>query len=414
MSLAAVIAFTHIRARLRQTALAILGVATGVGFSVAMAALMQGSQADFINRIVDASPHVVVRDDHRFPDPQPVERVYASGAVALQGQKPKTELRGIRNPKPRLALLEDLPGVAAAPTLRGQVVMRYGGKDVAVSLVGIDPRREVRVSQLAGDMRDGAIDDLYTAANGVLLGDGLARKLAATLGSSVTVTSPTGTVIRAKVVGLFHAGMVSVDEATAYALIKDVQVLLDRPNVINEIRLKLDDPEQARAMAAKVEALIGYRTESWQEASESVMQVFKIRNIIMYTVVAAILVVAGFGIFNIVLTIVFEKTRDIAILKSIGFRESEIRAVFVLEGLVIGLIGTLAGWALGYGLCRLLATVELQFHGTTDITHLPIIYDWRHYAIAGAAAMVSAVIAGYLPARRAARVDPVAIIRGAT
>lgn len=414
MNLAIAIAVTHIRTRFRQTALAILGVATGVGFSVAMAALMQGSQQDFIDRIVDASPHVVMRDDFRLPELQPAERLYADGAVALQGQKPKSELRGIRNPQPKLATLDALSEANAAPTLRGQVVMRYGGKDVAVSLVGIDPKRERQVSNLARDMRVGTLDDLYTAANSVILGDGLAQKLAAERGSTVTLTSPAGAVIKAKVVGLFHSGMVSLDVGTAYALIKDVQVLMDRPNVINEIRLKLDDPVRAREVAARLEARFGYRTESWQEASESLMQVFQIRNTIMYTVVAAILVVAGFGIFNIVLTIVFEKTRDIAILKSIGFREGEIRAIFVLEGLVIGAFGTVMGWVIGYGLCRLLASIELRFHGVTDVTHLPIVYDWRHYAIAAAAAMASAVIAGYLPARRAARLDPVAIIRGAT
>ncbi len=261
MNLAIAIAVTHIRTRIRQTALAIIGVATGVGFSVAMAALMQGSQQDFIDRIVDASPHVVIRDDFRLPELQPAERLYADGAVALQGQKPKSELRGIRNPQPKLATLDALPDASAAPTLRGQVVMRYGGKDVAVSLVGIDPKRERQVSNLARDMRVGTLNDLYTAANSVILGDGLAQKLAAERGSTLTLTSPAGVVIKAKVVGLFHSGMVSLDVGTAYALIKDVQVLMERPNVINEIRLKLDDPVRAREVAARLEARFGYRTE---------------------------------------------------------------------------------------------------------------------------------------------------------
>lgn len=414
MPLTVEIALTHIRERLRQTVLSVLGVMTGVGFAVAMAALMQGSQEDFIRRIIDATPHITVRDDYRAVPWQPADTVHGpAAAVALASVRPKEELRGIRNPQPKLALLAALPGVAVAPTLRGPVVLRFGGRDVAVSLLGIEPKAEVRVSKLAEDIREGSLNDLYTTANGIIIGSGLSRKLGANLGDSVSLSSSAGTIRLAKVVGIVHSGVVAIDDATAYARLKVVQVLLDRPNVINEIRLRLDDVNDARALAARIERRLGYRTESWEEINENVLEVFQIRNIIIYTVVGGILVVAAFGIFNIVSTIVFEKTRDIAILKSLGFTEADVRAIFVSEGFLIGTFGTALGWGLGYGLCLLLGSIEIKVRSFAEQTGLPVTYDWRHYAIAAACALTAAGLAGYLPARRAGRLDPVAIIRGA-
>lgn len=407
------IALTHVRGRTRQTALSVLGVATGVGFAIAMAALMQGSQSDFITRIVDSTPHVVVRDEFREPPPQPVERAFAGAAISLRGVKPKEELRGIRNPRPKLAALDALPGVAAAPTLRGQVVIHYGGKDVAASLIGIEPKRERKVSQVEPDMIAGSLDDLYGTANGLILGRGLARKLAAVVGATLSVTSPTGVLLKMKVVGLVESGIISIDDSTSYALLKKVQILLERPNIINEIRLRLNDVTQARAVARRVESRLGYRTESWDEANQGVLEVFAIRNIIIYTVVGAILIVAAFGIFNIVSTITFEKAHDIAILKSLGFRETDIRAIFLFEGMLMGGVGTALGWALGYALCRVLGSIHIQVRAFTEAASLPIVYEPVHYLIAAAAAIGAAAIAGYLPARRAARLNPVDIIRGA-
>src|SRR5262249_13209404 len=147
------------------------------------------------------------------------------------------------------------------------------------------------------------------------------------------------------------------------------------------------------------------------------LQAFVIRNVIMYTVVGAILLVAGFGIFNIVSTITHEKARDIAILKSLGFEARDMRRLFLLEGLTLGLAGALAGWVLGFGLCLALSRVQLHLSGANvgrEITHLPLTWSPWHYLIAAGFALAAAGIAGWLPARQAARLNPVDIIRGAT
>ena len=144
------------------------------------------------------------------------------------------------------------------------------------------------------------------------------------------------------------------------------------------------------------------------------MEAFFVRNVIMYTVVGAILVVAGFGIYNIVSTIVHEKAKDIAILKSLGFPEGDIQRIFVLEGLVIGVLGAIAGSCLGFALSSYLATVKFELTTDVEMTRLPIHFSVYHYVIACLLALFSSAIAGLLPARKAARLNPVDIIRGAT
>ena len=150
------------------------------------------------------------------------------------------------------------------------------------------------------------------------------------------------------------------------------------------------------------------------EANEGLLEAFKVRNVIMYTVVAAILVVAGFGIFNIVSIITHEKARDIAILKSIGFRDRDMRLVFMAEGALMGGLGGALGAGLGAALTAYMGTIEFEFREATEVTHLPVTWNWIHYAIAVGLALATAALAGYLPARRAAQGNPVDIIRGAT
>lgn len=407
------IALTHLKSRRRQTVISVLGVATGVGFSIAMAALMQGSQEDFIQKIIDTTPHIVVKDEHRKPPLQPAKRVFGASAVELQGLKPKEELRGIKRGKSIANRLAATGGMVVSAALRGQVVIRYGGRDQAATVLGMDPEPERTISQLDKDIKEGSIDGLYGTANGLIVGKGLTKKLGAELGSTLSVSSPAGVFMKMKIVGIFHTGVVAKDDAFVYALLKKVQVLQNRPNVVNEIRLRLDDVYQAALISRRVERQYGYRAESWDEANSGVLEVLNIRNAIMYTVVGAILVVAAFGIFNIVSTITYEKSRDIAILRSLGFRQGDVRAIFLCEGLALGLLGALLGSVFGYALCRALGSIEFELEWQTELSRFPLTYSVIHYLIAGSLALSAAAVAGYLPARKASRVDPVDIIRGA-
>ncbi|MCG8447516.1 MAG: ABC transporter permease [Hyphomicrobiales bacterium] len=411
MHLIADIAATHIRGRGRQTFLSIAGVAMGVGFSIMMASLMQGSQEDFIDTLIDTIPHIAIEDEERHPPVQPASMTF--DAVKIEGLRPREKLRGIRNADGIIASLESwLPG-DVAPNLTGQAVIRYAGKDLSVTVVGIDVDAERLVSTIDDDMREGSLDDLNTTANGLVVGDGVLDRLGAKVGDLVTVTSPVGVVRKFKIVGSFHTGAVANDNGLGYTLLKTAQVIQDKANVVNRIRIRLDDVNASTPIAARLESQFGYKAESWEEANEGLMEAFLIRNIIMFTVVAAILIVAGFGIFNIISQITHEKAHDIAIMKSLGFPESDIIRIFVIEGLAIGAAGSLLGCVFGFALCQALGQVEFEFAATTEVTRLPLMYSVWHYAIASGFALGSAAVAGWLPARNAARLNPVDIIRGA-
>jgi lipoprotein-releasing system permease protein len=262
-------------------------------------------------------------------------------------------------------------------------------------------------------MRAGSLASLYRASNAIILGDRLAEKIGARIGSNITVQSSNGARIGAQVVGLFRSGVRAVDESTGYVLIKTAQVLAQQTGLVNELRVRVADIMAAHDVARRIEREVGYKSVSWQEAHEDLLSGFVVRNVLMYTIVGAILLVASFGTYNIISTITHEKTRDIAILKSLGLRETAVRRIFVIEALIIGGMGAMAGWALGYGLTAALGMVEIK-NPMIDATRLPLVYSTTHYAIASAAALASSLVAGYFPARKASRLYPVDIIRGAT
>jgi len=389
----------------------------GVAFFIAIAGMMRGMHEFFIEKLIDVVPHVRIMDEFREPATQPLALRYPGALIELRGLKPKEELRGIRNAKRIIAGLEKNPQIKISPVLQGQAFLRYGGKDIATSLIGIDPKRERETSKLAHDMVEGELNNLLTNSSGIILGQGLAEKLTLRMGDTFSVISPAGIVRRMKVVGLFDSGVPEVDNSTSYAMLKKVQILQDREDVINQINIRMQDIDAAPELAATLERRYGYRTESWQETFANLFEIFMIENAIMYSTVGAILLVAGFGIFNIISTTVNEKSRDIAILKSIGFSERDISEIFLYQGVVVGLIGTVMGWLLGAALVEILALIKITTEGDiqtpVDFDGFPMYRSVWLYVWGGAMTVMAAAISAYLPARKAAALHPVEIIRGA-
>jgi len=411
MKLVLTIAWTHVRRRARQTLVAIAGVTTGVGFSIMMAAIMEGSQDDFIRTLVDALPHISVTDELREPNKQPANIIYR--AAEFHGLTPEVRRPGIKNPMATIASLRSWVPGALTPSVQSKAVLRFAGRNLTISVIGIDPRTEADVSNLVSHMRQGTLASLYRASNAILLGDRLARKIGARVNSNITLASAEGATMNATVVGTFHSGFRAADETTGYVLLKAAQILERQTGIVNEIRVRTRDPMEARLISERIGEQTGYKSISWQEAQEDLLSAITIRNVLMYTIVGAILLVASFGTYNIISTITHEKTRDIAILKSLGFRDRTIRSIFIIEAVMIGLVGAILGWIFGYLLTRGLASLEFS-NPFSDNNHLPVLYSTKHYLLATGVASISSLVAGYFPARAAARLHPVDIIRGAT
>ncbi len=404
------IALRHLSRRRRQTLVAVSGVAVGVGFFLAVSAMMIGSQTDFVRQLIDAAPHIVISDEIRSPTPQPGARVYKDGAVQLHGYKVRTEARGIKDWQAVLAAANDVPGAVASPSLTGGVTLRLGGHDEALAIVGVDPKIESRVSDIADKLRVGNLRDLETVQGGIIIGEEMAKRLGVGMGDIIAASSASRT-RSMRVVGLFKRGQSQLGSTSGYVLLREAQSMLGRPFVINRIGLRIPDPYQAEDVAARLEQRFGYKAESWQERSADFLSLLVTRNVIMYSVVSAILLVASFGIYTVVSNSVADKRRDIAILRSIGFSEGDLQFIFVMEGLMLAVIGVFCGWALGYGLMEILGSLNFPIAGEDQ--HVPLDRSPRQYAIAAAASLFAGAIAAWLPARKASRVDPVDILRGA-
>lgn len=412
MPLGLSIAISHLIHRRRQTLTSLVGVSLGVAFFIGIASMMQGFQRDFIDRVINVAPHVTVKDEFRTAPLQPVAQAFPGAVIELHGVKPKDEIRGLRGARAIIATLEEMDGVMVAPTLSGQILLRFGAKDISANVTGIIPEKERRVTKLEEEIIAGSLDALYTAANGLIIGEGIALKAGIKVDDLVSVVSPEGVVMKMKVVGIFRSGITLMDNFDTYALLKKAQVLQDRPNVINRIRIRLADVEQAADMARQIERRFGYRTESWQEQSSNILGIFVIQNAIMYSTVGAILIVACFGIFNVISTVVFEKTKDIGILMSMGFREADIRRIFVTQGLIVGILGMLIGWAMGFAIVEFMGSLRFEMEGFIRSQGFVLYKTPRHYLISGAMALGASTLAAWVPARRASKLNPVDIVRG--
>lgn len=413
MKLEIAIAQRHLLARKRQSLVSLAGIVLGVAFFLAISSMMRGSEKDFLKRLVDNSPHITIYGEYRAPRVQPLETAYTAGAVEVRRVKPLTETRGIRGFEQILEFLRaTIPGIQASPTLTAQALVSAAGRDFGVTLNGMIPEEVRSVTTIDNYIVEGSIDDLIANPSGILIGRKLAKKLSLAMGDNITVAATTGQVRTFKIVGLFQVGRSSYDEEQAFVNLKRVQALLDRPNRANTIIIKLPDPYQSFEVAAGIENRIGYKAVSWQEASEDLLNAITIRNAIMYTVVSAVLVVAAFGIYNVISTVVMEKQRDIAILKSTGFHAHDIRNIFLAQGVMLGIAGSIGGLLLGMVFMQGLMQVRFRPPSFTDVISMPIDWSWPQFTIAVTFAMVAAICAAVLPARKAAKVQPVDILRG--
>lgn len=410
MNLLLEIAWVHVTSRIRQTSVAIGGVAIGVGFTVLMAGLMQGSQKDFVRQLVDTMPHVTVKDERVS-----ASRLAAEGQYAVvQSRNPVVAEKrtGIKDPRAVMTLLKSWVPGGIAPSTKTSAMLQFGSGRVGVTVMGIDPREEEGVSRLARQMRSGQLNDLYKASNGLIVGVALAKKFGARVGTNVIVSA--GDVqISGTVVGTFSSGLREIDEGQVYSLMRTAQVLAGNQSLVNEIRVHLNNALDAGDVASRIQQQIGYRAVSWQEANADLLSSFKIRDMIMYLVMGAMLLVSTFGIYSIISTIINEKRHDIAIMKSFGMKEGFVRSIFLTESMIIGGLGIVAGWVIGYLLCWAVSKITYTNPLNGETQAIYIYYALAYYLAIAGVALISCTGAAYIPVRKATRVHPVDIIRGA-
>src|SRR3954470_22364439 len=402
----------------RQSLVCIAGVTISVTMFITMTSLMNGLTDKFIIETVESSGHITIKDEPRESRTAILEARYPDskdrGLLALEGTKPREQTKKIRHARTLMKVLDAMPDVVAvAPVVNGNAIATYGTKTLNLVVFGVEPERHLRVTTIGENVIEGSFARLRTTADGVILGRGVADVLGANIDDSISLAGAEGGRTTARVVGIFQTGVTPVDYSRAYMLINSAQTLLDKKNIVNEITIRTKDYTQAEPLAKQIEGIAGYRTEPWQEASANFLKIFKIQKIITYLITAALLVVAAFGVLNILIMAVLERVNDIAILKSFGLSRGDITVIYLFQGLVIGLIGATSGVAFGKLTIEGLRRIPVKMEGLVKVEGLVMTEHASQYYSAFISAIVIVLFAAVYPARRAAKFDPVEVIRGA-
>ena len=416
-----------------RTFISVVGVAIGDCFMILMSSLMAGFETTFVQETIESSPHVTILDEQRDPPDEFAGWLSreSGGVATVESARPRERIYRIKKPLETLAAVRAREGIAAAAmNVVGTSILNFGSREVGAQLVGIDPEEQDRVVSTDQYMRSGRLADLHSASGAIVLGSGLAERLGVRRGDTVgaalhapgsSARSSAGAIASAstagrsralRVVGVFHTGIVTIDGARAYTLINLAQQLLGLGRDVNRIVLRLDDHEQAREVAADLETMVGYRTESWQEQNANFLAIFTIQKVITYVVTSGITIVAAFGILNVLIMLVLEKLPEIAMLKSMGYTAADVTVVFLLEGLTIAALGVLFGTIGGYWLQQFLGALPIPMKGLIETEHLTFVDPPRVYLVATLASFVSTILAACLPSLKAGRLDPVVTLRG--
>ncbi|TAE21048.1 MAG: ABC transporter permease [Cytophagales bacterium] len=414
LSIVTQIARTHLLAKKRQTLIAMLGVTFGIAMFIVMISFMQGVNQFLENSALDASPHIRMFNEVNTQRPGLIDELRPNGFNVVYHQKPKNEQARLKNGVILAGRIEKEPGVlGVSAQVATQAFFNNGPIQLSGTISGVDVERENRLYRLNERLKSGTLNALKTNPDGLLMGVSLAQKLNVQVGDKVSVTTPVGDTRILRVVGTFGFGIATIDNTKSYAALSTVQEMLQRdPSFVTDIHVKMIDPMQALSFGKRLEAMFGYHTENWAEANTAILTGEKLRNVMTFVVSFTLLVVAGFGIYNIMNMTVMNKIKDIAILKATGFDKRDIVAVFLLQAVFIGLSGGLLGLLIGFGLSYSLSVTPFDTGGMLDIKTFPVIFKAKFYVIGLLFGLITTILAGYFPSKKAAQVDPVAILRG--
>ena len=407
MSFERFVAGRYLRAKRKEkfisivTLLSVAGVAMGVTALIIAMAINNGVQADLQRYLMGATAHVNLLEKERG--------------------------FGIEDWRNFMGRFEDVEHVVSmAPALYGEVMVSSPLRSQGAVLKGIDLAAELDVSEMLTNLKDGSLDELRRPNDfpGIIIGDQLAEHIGARLDSLVKVINPQGEMTpfgpmpgekRFRVAGIMDSGFYQYDNHWVITTLPSAQQALNLPDVINSVEFKIDDLNRAEQVGAAVESLAGERfsATNWKEQNRTVFQALRVEKLVTAVTIGLIMLVAALNILTSLVMIVMEKSKDIAILKSMGAARKQIRKIFLYQGLIIGTTGTAIGLVLGHLLCWVCDTyqiipLEAQVYG---LSHVPFSPDLLDAVLVAVAAMAVSYVTTIYPSGSAARIVPVEILR---
>ncbi|HTR27714.1 MAG TPA: FtsX-like permease family protein [Puia sp.] len=405
------IAATYLSTKLKQTIVAVLGVTFGISMYVFMNSFMSGVNLAQNRLAFSTLAHVRIYNDRPADRSDIVSRAYPGTIANIRNSKIIKYTEGIKNSAGIIHLLHTIPIVeTVAPEVNINVFFKNAGNKVNGTLSGVDVASEDKLFQLSELMVQGNWKDLAFRPDGITVGVELAKSLSLKVDDNLNILTADGVSHTYKVIGIFRTNLSSVDKSKAYLSIAATrQLLAENQDYVTDIQVNVVDFKLANPLVHQLAPLLPYKVESWSMANAQLEAGSNLRDVIAVAVSLTILIVAGFGIYNIMLMTINEKIREIAILKAMGFSGFDIRRIFLTMSSVIGLVGGFIGMGLGYLVSRIVNQVPFNVAG---LATLPMDYNPKDYALAFFFGLITTFVAGYFPSRKASRVDPVTIIRG--
>lgn len=412
------IATTHLLTKKKQSIVAMLGVTFGISMFVIMISFMTGVNQFTEDLAMDNTPHIHIYKPIEIEDKKIVALNRSSSKddwYVVQHQRPKNELSKIKNGLATMERIENMPGVrGVAPQLSTQVFYNNGPVQIPGTVFGVDIKKQAELFDLDKKMEIGELNDLLKASDVMIMGKGLAKKMGVTVGDRVSVTTPEGGNLNLKIVGIFSFGIAQLDQTQSYATLATVQKILQKdPSYVTDLNIKMTDVNAASKLAGDLKnQLPDLKIEDWETANQSILAGTQIRNVMTFVISFTLLIVAGFGIYNIMNMNIINKMKDIAILKATGFQGWDVTAIFMLQSVMIGVAGGIFGMVIGFFFSYLLSITPFPAGEFFRIDTFPVNFNPAHYAIGLFFGFLTTLFAGWFPSRKAAKVDPVAIIRG--
>ena len=401
-------------ARWKQTLVAAIGVTFSITMFVTLLSFMNGLNVMLDSLVVNRTPHVRIYEEILPSSKQPIDYVQPNGHNFVSSIKPKNDALNLRNSGAIIKALQDDPRVkGVSPKVAIQIFYNVGAVDLTGSLNGVNVTEEERLFAFDQYVVEGDYRDLKNVPNSIILGKGAADKMMANVGDVIQITTSRGDRFQLKVVGFFQSGLQDIDKVQSYVSLQTAQKLLgENSSYITDLQVKLFNIELAPKIAKEYHDNFDVQALDIQTANAQFETGSSIRSLISYAVGITLLIVSGFGIYNILNMMIYEKMDTIAILKATGFSGNDVKKVFITIALVIGIVGGMLGLIFGFLVSFGIEHIPFKTAALPTIKTYPIKYDPRYYLIGGIFSILTTYFAGFFPSRKASKVDPVIIIRG--
>lgn len=403
-------------ARWKQTLVAAIGVTFSISMFVTLLSFMNGLNDLLDGLILNRTAHVRIYHEVKPSKKQVINlsNEYKDSYNFINSIKSSSSRQSIYNTVAIFQTLDKDPRILGyAPKINAQVFFTYGTLAITGSINGIEVAAESKLFSFKDYVTAGKAIDLKNVPNSIILGKGLAEKLMANIGDVVQINTTDGNLMRLKVVGVFQSGLKDLDLVQSYTSVATAQKLMGKSNnYLTDIQVKLKDIKQAPKIAKEYALLFDCDAEDIQTANSQFETGSTVRTIISYSVGVVLLIVAGFGIYNILNMLIYEKMDTIAILKATGFSGSDVKKIFIYIALSIGIFGGLLGLLFGFGFSVIIDNIPFNTASLPTIKTFPVNYKPLFYIIGIVFSLVTTYMAGFFPARKASKIDPVTIIRG--